>query len=127
MSVFCGNGVGESLLEGMQRPSMLTRAWERRPDDYGSSNEPLQNRLQSRSLSRAMIRAIYLKDAKGVLAKAQLAGFGMVFCVCGRYLGQDIQVGQHCWSKECERFVDSIARVGDPKYEGTFNIDGSIG
>ena len=74
-----------------------------------------------------MIRAIYLKDAQGVLSKAQLAGFGMVFCSCGRYLGQNLQVGQHCWSAQCGRFVESIARVGDPKYEGTFNMDGSSG
>ena len=74
-----------------------------------------------------MIRAIYLKDENGVLSKAQLCGFGMVFCSCGRYLGQSIEVGQHCWSDKCRRVVDSIARAGDAKYEGTFNIDGSIG
>lgn len=74
-----------------------------------------------------MIRAIYLKDDKGVTSKAQLAGFGMVFCACGRFMGQSIQVGQHCWSKECGRVVVSVSRVGDPKYEGTFNVDGAIG
>ena len=78
-----------------------------------------------------MIRAIYLRDAKGVLSKAQLAGFGMVFCACGRYLGQDVVVGLKCWARQegvpCTRAVESIQRVGDPKYEGTFNVDGSFG
>lgn len=73
-----------------------------------------------------MIRAIYLKSETGVTSKAQLCGFGMVFCSCGRYMGQDLKVGQHCWGKDCTNTVDSIARAGDPKYEGTFNIDGSI-
>jgi hypothetical protein len=75
-----------------------------------------------------MIRAIYLTDPNtSVRSKAQLAGFGMVFCSCGRYLGQNLQVGQHCHGKDCGRVVVDILRAGDPKYEGSFNMDGSIG